>query len=306
MAASAGAGPNQRWHAVGLEPLPPSRGVNALGRLLAEDATQAIVLPISWRQFAETVGPEGIPPFLSDVAGRPRPGARIEAAGGDGSELKKELAQKAPREREELVRGRLAREAATVLGFSSDHVLDSRRPLNEIGLDSLMALQLRTALERIVGRPLPATLLFNYPTLDALTRFLLTELLPRDEAPQARSAPRAADGGGHREAIAIVGMACRFPGGADDPIAFWENLRDGVDAVTEVPPSLGTRTPSTIPTPKRRGKMNTRSAGFLGHVEQIRRAVFRDFAARSDPHGSAAAPAARGELGGAGAGGQCT
>ena len=51
-----------------------------------------------------------------------------------------------------------------------------------------------------------------------------------------------------REPIAIVGLGCRFPGGADSPEAFWALLRDGVDAVREVPPTAGTSTPITIPT----------------------------------------------------------
>jgi acyl carrier protein len=66
--------------------------------------------------------------------------------------------------------------AARALALATADEIDPRTPLTELGLDSLMAVQLRDALAAELARPLPATLLFSYPTLDDLTDFLVMEL----------------------------------------------------------------------------------------------------------------------------------
>jgi acyl transferase domain-containing protein/SAM-dependent methyltransferase/acyl carrier protein len=69
-----------------------------------------------------------------------------------------------------------------------------------------------------------------------------------------------------REPIAIIGMACRFPGGGNDPAAFWELLREGRDAITEVPPDRWSLEDYYDPDPNAEGKMYTRWGGFLKGV----------------------------------------
>ena len=126
-----------------------------------------------------------------------------------------------------------------MLRLPTGRVIDPQQPLSEAGLDSLMAVELRDTIGRAVGRVLPATLLFDYPTLDALAHYLHREVVnlePEPEAkpaliPDAVPAKHAAD-----EPIAVIGIGCRFPGGATSPESFWKILRDGVDAVGEVPP----------------------------------------------------------------------
>ncbi|HEV2147238.1 MAG TPA: polyketide synthase, partial [Longimicrobiaceae bacterium] len=69
------------------------------------------------------------------------------------------------------------------------------------------------------------------------------------------------------EPIAIVGMACRFPGGADTPERFWEILRDGVDAVRTVPADRWDADALYDPDPAAPGKMYTREGGFVDDVQ---------------------------------------
>ncbi|NES90424.1 MULTISPECIES: polyketide synthase [Okeania] len=65
------------------------------------------------------------------------------------------------------------------------------------------------------------------------------------------------------EPIAIVGMACRFPGGANDPEKFWQLLSKGVDAITEIPPQRWDVDAYYDPNPEIPGKMYTHRGGFL-------------------------------------------
>ena len=106
----------------------------------------------------------------------------------------------------------------------------------------------------------------RYPHLSPLKQALvaLDEMQAKLEAAErARTEP-----------IAIVGMGCRFPGGADDPEAFWRLLRDGVDAIREVPADRWDVDAYFDPDPDAPGKMCTRWGGFLERVDQFDAAFF--------------------------------
>ena len=109
--------------------------------------------------------------------------------------------------------------------------IDVREPFTSYGLTSLDAVGLSGELEEWLGRSLSPTLAYDYPTIETLARHLAGE---RDAIE-----PVGMNRESEAEPIAIVGMGCRFPG-AKDPEAFWQLLRDGVDAITRGPAgSLG-------------------------------------------------------------------
>src|SRR5688572_30160455 len=71
------------------------------------------------------------------------------------------------------------------------------------------------------------------------------------------------------EPIAIVGMGCRFPGGADDPASYWRLLQGGIDAIGEVPPDRWSNDALYDPDPDAPGKVATRWGGFLDGVDRF-------------------------------------
>ena len=107
------------------------------------------------------------------------------------------------------------------------HQVDPDRPFRDQGMDSLRAVELRNLLQRRLRQALPVTLAFEHPTVLSLAAHLAGSASLREPSP---SLPAPAG------PVAIVGMACRFPGGAQDPEAFWEMLMEGRDAVGPAPP----------------------------------------------------------------------
>ena len=101
-----------------------------------------------------------------------------------------------------------------------------------------------------------------------------------------------------KEPIAVIGMGCRFPGAAN-PERFWDLLREGRNAIREVPAERWSQDALYDTDPDAPGRMNTRWGGFLDPNRPVRRPVLRHLPAGSRGPGSAAAPPARGGLGGA-------
>ncbi|MBD0693702.1 type I polyketide synthase [Streptomyces sp. CBMA123] len=106
--------------------------------------------------------------------------------------------------------------------------LDRRAPLHRYGLDSGRSVALAAALSEFLGRQVPATWLWQYPTVDELARALVHG--PGTAEAAAAKERRSPS----QEPVAIVGIGCRFPGGPD-PSAFWRLLVEGGDAVGPVP-----------------------------------------------------------------------
>ncbi|MFG2194193.1 SDR family NAD(P)-dependent oxidoreductase [Streptomyces sp. NPDC048639] len=125
--------------------------------------------------------------------------------------------------------------------------IDPDRPLADYGLSSRDAVGLSGELEDALGRTLPATLLWENPSVAALVRRLADGMPER--SPETRTGtgaghataqatamdPTGAVTGGGAGPVAVVGIGCRLPGGIEGPDAFWEFLLAGGDAVSVVP-----------------------------------------------------------------------
>ncbi|MGP3966038.1 type I polyketide synthase, partial [Nonomuraea sp. 3N208] len=155
----------------------------------------------------------------------------------------------------DLVRG----SAATVLGFADGSAIDSQRQFQDLGFDSLTAVEFRNQLNAATGLRLPATLIFDYPTAEAVAEFLANELVGGQSSKAVATVAAAVD-----EPIAIVGMACRYPGGVESPEDLWELVAQARDAIGDFPADRGWDVEGVYgPEPGTPGKTYTRQGGFL-------------------------------------------
>ncbi|SNT62377.1 Acyl transferase domain-containing protein [Streptosporangium subroseum] len=219
----------------GILPLEVGQGLALFDAALRADTALAVPVALSLPALRATAENGMLPPVLSGlVRTGPR---RATTAGGPGA-FAQRLAGLPEAEREqtvtELVRGTIA----AVLGFATGSAVDGNRALRELGFDSLTAVELRNRLQPATGLSLPATLAFDYPNARAIARYLLERALGADRLPgaasPARTGPVSVD-----EPIAIIGMACRFPGGVRSPEDLWQLLSDGGDAIAGFPVDRG-------------------------------------------------------------------
>ncbi|MFD5286578.1 type I polyketide synthase, partial [Streptomyces rubrogriseus] len=197
--------------------------------------------------------------FRGLVPAAPRRAAAAQADGG--STLEQRLAPLSAAEREQALTDLVRTQVAAVLGHSDPGTIESGRAFQELGFDSLTAVELRNRLSTTSGLRLPTTLVFDHPSPAALAAHLSAELFGEQESnvPAVVAADSAS-----LEPIAIVGMACRYPGGVSSPEELWRLVADGVDAVTEFPVNRGWDLENLYhPDPDHVGTTYARGGGFL-------------------------------------------
>jgi NADPH:quinone reductase-like Zn-dependent oxidoreductase/SAM-dependent methyltransferase/acyl carrier protein len=159
----------------------PQAGLEALRLALSAGAPQLVITPVNWSRFAAAQN-GNVSRLLSElVTNGPRPAAP-EPAPVKAGKLRTLLVDAPASRRRRVVQDHVAQAAGQVLGVAADRQLDEHRPFHELGLDSLMAVELRNILAREIGEALPATLLFDYPTLSTLVDFLFTQICPSEDA----------------------------------------------------------------------------------------------------------------------------
>lgn len=176
----------------GLGAITPSQGLVAMERLLANGVAQAAVLPADWRRFVDHLGGVGLHPFFADVVGGAAPApTRTPVVKPRAENLRDQLDAAPAARRKSIVAAFMRERALRALGLDATRALDPRTPLGELGLDSLLAVELRNAIGRAIGVNLPATLLFDYPTVETLSSYLCNEVLGITNAGEDDSGARA-------------------------------------------------------------------------------------------------------------------
>ncbi|MES4909438.1 MULTISPECIES: type I polyketide synthase, partial [unclassified Streptomyces] len=238
------------------------QGLELLDAALAVD--RAVVAPFRLDTAALEKLPD-VPPLLRQlVRGPARRAARRGAP--EPTELAARLAGVAEAERPrilvELVRGQVA----AVLGYAATSQVEEGQAFKDLGFDSLTALELRNALNAATGLRLPATLIFDYPTVRELAGHLHDELAAPGSAVHttAGAGPARPAAPADDDPIAIVSMSCRYPGGVRSPSDLWDLVIADREGISGFPDDRGWDLESLYdPEPGHQGTTYTREGGFL-------------------------------------------
>ncbi|WP_242902337.1 type I polyketide synthase [Actinomadura terrae] len=233
-----------RMARAGTRPLTAEQGLALFDAALESD--RAALVPIRLDLAAVRAGGE-VPPLLRALAPvRARRAESVPEATGPADLL-------------DVVRGA----AAAVLGHSGADAVEPGRAFRDLGLDSLTAVELRNRLAEATGLRLPATLVFDHPTAERLAAHLRTALSGTEEARPAAPASAVAA----TDDVAIVAMACRFPGDVDSAEDLWRFVTSGGDAITGFPADRGWDLDGVHdPDPDAPGRTYVRGGGFLSGV----------------------------------------
>ncbi|MGW4544748.1 SDR family NAD(P)-dependent oxidoreductase, partial [Streptomyces chartreusis] len=188
---------------------------------------EPIAAPVALRTSAlGDAGHGALPAVLHELVPlRVRRRAVRAAAAADG-ELARRLGALAPAEQRRDVLELVQAHAAVALGHASAASVDETRSFKDLGFDSLTAVDLRNRLGAATGITLPATLVFDHPNPNSLTDYLLEQVLG-EITEQTPSQVRGHAATAVDEPVAIVGMGCRFPGGADSAGGLWDLVAEG-------------------------------------------------------------------------------
>ncbi|MEM7756775.1 MAG: SDR family NAD(P)-dependent oxidoreductase [Cyanobacteria bacterium P01_A01_bin.40] len=297
----------------GINSLSSEQGLQALEQLMLQDSPQVGVFSIDWSDFRQSLGSKKLTLFLAELIDdrgrRSQASPAFQRRGTcdfdnvkfqqfsiEQQQFLQKLKSAPKKERQQLLIRLIQEQVVQVLKFDrSTQLPDPQLNFFDMGIDSLMAVELKNQLEENLGQTFPSTLIFNNHNIEALAEHLSQQLffseLSSDRGMRSSASPDmrrsvaplfsrrgTLDQYGHyepktfqhntNEPIAIIGMSCRFPG-ANDPEAFWQLLETGSDLVSDVPINRWNVDKFYESNPNVPGKMYTRSGGFINDIDRF-------------------------------------
>jgi 4-hydroxyphenylalkanoate synthase len=170
----------------GLAPMNPGQALELLDAALAINHPVMVATRLDRPALAARAQSGGLPPLFSGLVRRPRR-RQIEDT-GDATQSKSALAQRlhglTPDEQHDLLSGIVCAQAAAVLGRPSPEDIDPETEFQDLGFDSLTAVELRNRLKTATGLTLPPTLIFDHPTAAAVADYV-ARAIPESRRPES-------------------------------------------------------------------------------------------------------------------------
>jgi polyketide synthase 12 len=261
----------------GLEPMDPQLAIQSLQQSINHGDSNLVIADIDWARFTPSFAAARPRPLLDDI---PEAQAALESSGGssepDEARLLARLRGLSETERLRALVNLVLGETASVLGYHDASRLDANTGFVDLGLDSLMAVEVRRRLQRETGLNLPATLAFDHPSPAHVANFLLEGLAPAlgmagEEGEERRV---QADTSTAYEPLAIIGVGLRMPGQIVDMRSMWKFLAAGRESVGPLPPTRWNIDEFYDPDPEAKGHSYVREGSFLDGIDQFDPAFF--------------------------------
>ena len=223
----------RRFDHTAAEWITPEQGIEALDRLVRQDATAPMVTATDWSIVAEEFGTRT--PFFDELRVATKVRRRKTEEPAVSSDLMAQLRGAPSEEKRHRLEAFIQQELQAVLHLPSPP--SAAVGFFDLGMDSLMAVELRNRLNRAFAGEYTTsnTIVFDYPSSAELAGHLvgvIEALTGVARVADVSVAPPRPKTPSDQQGIAIVGMACRFPG-APDVSTYWEQLLAGADLVTE-------------------------------------------------------------------------
>ncbi|WP_147266836.1 type I polyketide synthase [Streptomyces diacarni] len=247
-----------------LAPLPTREALDLFDE--GARAAHSVLVPARMNMPALRAAADALPSMVRSLLPRRRPTAR--AADETSSSLHQRLAGRTAAEQRRILLDLVREHVGAVLGRAPSEPVAAERPFQELGFDSLTAVELRNRMNAATGLRLSPTVIFDHPSAAALATHLhtLTAAPGADAAePTADAAQTPRDAEAVEDAaFAIVGMACRYPGGIASPDDLWRVVLEGREVIGEFPADRGWDIADLYdPDPEQPGKTYTTRGGFL-------------------------------------------
>ncbi len=182
---------------LGIESFSPEKGLLALGRLIHQQAAQVAVVAMKWEKFTVKRPGGDTCTFFASLTRTESTDALPDTQTAEPQILLQQLEAAQPAARADLLRAHVHQIVAKVLSFDHNEALSHDQGFFQLGMDSMMAVELKNSLQKSLGRSLRTTLAFDYPSINLLTQYLYSELFPQQPSP-ADDAVAAPD---HDEAL---------------------------------------------------------------------------------------------------------